>query len=103
MKYRVEGGIAHIGTDMVLKISKQQAEARSHALEAVEGGWRPRQVVQFKAGEEIEIVGVNPDKLPRPLAMVLVPAGAKETFARIRAARKSAPKKKAAAKKGASS
>lgn len=100
MKYRVEGGTAHVGTNMVLKLSKAQAEARAHALEQVEGGWRPKQVVQFKFGEEIEILGVNPDKLPRPLAMVLVPAGAKEPFAKIRAARKNAPKKARAKKAG---
>lgn len=72
MKYRVAGGVAHVGTDMVLTLGKEQAAVRAHALERVAGGWRPRQVVQFKAGEIIGI-DVAHDDLPRGLADVLVP------------------------------
>ena len=57
MKYRVEGGVAEIGADMLLRLSDEQASARSHALEQSDDGkqWRPRHVVQFKSGEELGI------------------------------------------------
>jgi hypothetical protein len=72
MKFKVEGGVAEIGTDMVLKLSKEQANARAHALEEVKDGWRPKSVVQFKSGEMVEIVGRQVDTLPRSLSTVLV-------------------------------
>jgi hypothetical protein len=76
MKYRVEGGAATIGADMVLTLSADQVAARRHMLEPVDGGkhWRPRQVVQFKSGEIIGI-DVLPDDLPRSLDIVLVAQG----------------------------
>lgn len=83
MKYRVEGGVAEIGADMVLKLTKEQASARAHALEEVKdvkGGLRPTSIVQFKSGEEIEIVSpAQHDALPRNLAVVLVPLDKKKT------------------------
>jgi hypothetical protein len=80
MKYRVEGGVAVVGADMLLLLTAEQVAARRHALEPVEDGksggnlWRPRHVVQFKSGEEIGILA-EPDDLPRSLALVLVPLG----------------------------
>lgn len=73
MRYRVEGGVAHVGTDMVLTLTKEQAAARAHVLERVTGGYRPKAPVQFKAGETIGL-DVPPANLPRNLAVVLVPA-----------------------------
>lgn len=90
MRYRVAGGIAHVGTDMVLKLSEEQAKARAFALEEVPGGLRPTQVVQFKIGEEFEIVGVEHDQLPRPLAMVLTSLGAADPDPKAKSGRKSA-------------
>lgn len=78
MKYLVEGGVAFIGTDMTLQLSKEQVEARKLQLEEVKGGWRPRTVVQFKAGEAIEI-DLGYDELPRSLAAVLLPASGRRT------------------------
>ncbi len=75
MKYKVEGGTAEIGSDMVLKLSVEQAAARSYALEKAGEGWRPTRVVQFKAGEEIEIVGLEHGDMPRSLSSLLVPIG----------------------------
>lgn len=72
MKYRVEGGVASIGTDMVLTLDKAQAAARTHALEAVDNGWRPKSIVQFKVGEVIGI-DLALDAMPRSLSSVLVP------------------------------
>lgn len=95
MRYKVEGGTAHIGTDMVLDLSKDQVEARAHVLEKVEGGYRPKTPVQFKAGEEIGIKG-SPDALPRSLAVLLVPQGAKTTLGKARSERKRSGKKTAA-------
>ena len=72
--YKVEGGVAHIGTDMVLELSPQQVAAREHMLEDVEGGYRAKAPIQFKAGE---IIGIDcaPEHLPRPLAVNLVSEG----------------------------
>jgi len=77
----VEGGVAHVGTDMVLTLTKEQVAARAHVLERVGGGYRPKAPVQFKAGEAFGL-DVPPAKLPRNLAVVLVPeAKAKPTAA----------------------
>lgn len=76
MRYTVEGGVAHVGTDMVLQLSREQAAARAHVLEEVKGGYRAKSPVQFKAGETIGL-DVSPDKLPRNLAEVLVAAARK--------------------------
>lgn len=111
MKYRVEGGTAEVGTDMVLRLSKEQAAARAYALEAVGKDWRPTKVVQFKAGEEIEILDVNHADMPRTLSSVLVPLGGGKAgkkgaadAALIKAAEEEAARKaaeEAAAKKAA--
>lgn len=94
MKYVVQGGTAEFGTDMVLSLSKDQVAARAHALEEVEGGHRPKSVVQFKVGETL---GVDraPDKLPGKLGEVLAPAGAKDkaTVAQRRTTRRRRAKK----------
>ncbi|MDR7220353.1 hypothetical protein [Aminobacter aminovorans] len=87
MKYLVEGGIAHFGTNMILGLSDEQVAARAHVLEEVEGGYRPTAPIQFKAGELVEIPG-DPDKLPRPLAAVLVPQGDKKTVSQAHQGRK---------------
>lgn len=74
MKYVVMEGVAKFGTDMVLKLSKEQAASRAHNLEEVEKGrYRPKMIVEFKRGEEIELA-VDYDDLPRNLAVVLAPA-----------------------------
>lgn len=73
MKYIVVGRVAHVGTDMVLQLSKNQIAARAHVLEKVKGGHRPKAVVQFKKGEEIGITG-KADDLPRSLISVLAKA-----------------------------
>lgn len=101
MKYRVDGGTAVFGTDLVLVLSKQQAEPRMHRLERVkdvENGYRPVTPVQFKAGE---ILGIEckPDDLPGKLGQVLVATGENETVAKARPAAK---RKAAAGKKTAS-
>jgi len=98
MKYKVEGGVAMIGTDMVLRLTKEQAAARAHLLEKVSDGYRPKAIVQFKSGETIEI-NATPDSLPRPLAAVLVPQGQKATVSKAHAGR-SRGKKPAAAAEG---
>lgn len=101
MKYRVEGGIAEFGTDLVLDLTDEQAAVRAHALEKVDGGYLPKMVVQFKAGEELGVDCV-PKDLPGKLGTVLVPSGSTETVAVRRATRKRpAAKKKPAAKKAA--
>lgn len=81
MKYRVEGGVAAFGIDMVLGLSKDQVAARVAHLEKVDGGYRPTSVVQFKSGEELS-VNCKPDDLPRSLAVVLVPASKPRTAAK---------------------
>jgi hypothetical protein len=93
MKYRVEGGTAEFGTDMVLQLTPKQVEPRAHVLEKADGGWRPTAVVQFKAGEEIGVDCV-PAALPGKLGTVLVPAGSKETVAARRPTRKRPAAKK---------
>ncbi|TPK38697.1 hypothetical protein [Mesorhizobium sp. B2-5-3] len=79
--YKVEGGVAHVGTDMVLELSQAQVAARAHLLEKVEGGYRAQASVQFKEGE---IIGIDcaPENLPRPLAVCLVSEGDDVTVSR---------------------
>lgn len=72
MKYVVEGLVAEVGGDMVLRLTNAQIEPRRHLLEEVKGGWRPTSVIQFKSGEEIDLQ-CKPADLPRPLHAVLVP------------------------------
>ncbi|TPN79967.1 hypothetical protein [Mesorhizobium sp. B1-1-2] len=93
--YKVEGGVAHFGTDMVLKLSASQVAARAHLLEEVEGGYRPKAPIQFKSGE---IIGIDlaPDVLPRPLAVCLVIEGADKTVNKMLAAKIRRPAKKPA-------
>lgn len=88
MKYRVEGGVAEIGADMLLRLSEEQIAARRHALEPVDQGkfWRPLQVLQFKVGEEIDL-DRKPEQLPRSLAIVLVPAGRRGKAPRAKSSR----------------
>ena len=98
MKYVVIGGTAHVGTDMVLGLSKEQAEARAPALEKVSNGYRPKDLVQFKEGEEIELA-VPQEKLPRNLAVVLRPLKQGESGKKLAAdARRSRSAKAAKAK-----
>jgi hypothetical protein len=86
MKYRVEGGVAEIGADMLLRLSDAQVAARRHALEQAEDGkqWRARHVLQFKSGEELGI-DCDPEDLPRSLSLVLVPLGKRRKTARDKA------------------
>ncbi|RWC47961.1 MAG: hypothetical protein EOS55_13935 [Mesorhizobium sp.] len=79
--YKVEGGVAHIGTDMLLELSPQQVAAREHLLEEVEGGYRAKAPIQFKSGE---VIGIDcpPEHLPRPLAVNLVSEGDDVTVSR---------------------
>lgn len=79
--YKVEGGVAHVGTDMLLELTPQQVAARAHILEEVEGGWRARAPLQFKAGE---IIGIDcaPENLPRPLAVNLISEGDEVTVSK---------------------
>ena len=79
MKYSVKGGVAEIGADMVLKLSADQLAARRHAVEEVKGGHRPTGILQFKAGETIDIVDVTLDKMPRTLSDVLEPVDGKRS------------------------
>lgn len=89
MRYKVTGGTAEFGPDVVLQLLKAQVEPREHRLEKVEGGYRPRGVVQFKAGETVGL-DCSPESLPARLGALLVAEGDKETAAK---ARVSAPKK----------
>tara|TARA_R110002167_G_scaffold70512_6_gene199041 strand:- start:114 stop:548 length:435 start_codon:yes stop_codon:yes gene_type:complete len=82
MKYIVSGGIALIGIDMVLTLTADQASARMRNLAPVlneqggevKGVYRPKTIVQFKAGETIGL-DVDWADLPRPLQIVLTPVG----------------------------
>lgn len=69
-------GVASIGADMLLGLSKDQAAARSFALVEEKGGYRPTQVVQFKAGETISIDRAF-EALPGTLRSVLEPVAGK--------------------------
>jgi len=67
MKYRVHGAAALVGLDMLLRLTDEQAATRRHAIEPADEKpgskvklWRPLQVLTFKVGEEIEIVGIRP-------------------------------------------
>ncbi|MCR5859721.1 hypothetical protein [Mesorhizobium sp. J428] len=74
MKFMVTGGTAEIGTDMALKLTPEQSAARAFAIEEIDKGlFRPKQVVQFKAGETVEIVDTDLDDMPRTLASLLQP------------------------------
>lgn len=95
MKYTVSGGVAEFGTDVILRLTQVQAAPRMHALEEVEDGhYRPTSVIQFKAGETID-VDLVPTQLTGKLGAVLVPSGAAETVAQRRPSRKRPAKRKA--------
>lgn len=82
MKYTVSGGVAEFGTDVILQLTEEQAAPRAHALEEMKDGrYRPTSVVQFKAGETVD-VDLVPTQLTGTLGAVLVPSGAAETGAR---------------------
>jgi len=69
-------GVASFGADMLLGLSKEQAAARSFALIEEKGGYRPTQVIQFKAGEAISIDRAF-ETLPGTLRSVLEPVAPK--------------------------
>lgn len=99
MKYRVEGGVAVFGTDLVLVLDEKQVDARRHRLDRVEGienGYRPNSPVQFKDGETIG-VECKPSDLPGSVGRFLVAEGETETAAQSRKSTggKSAAKKAA--------
>lgn len=74
MKYRVKGGTAEFGTDLVLILTKEQSSVRASSLDEVKGkpdAWKPHRKVQFKDGEELG-VECPPEKLPAGLGRVLV-------------------------------
>jgi len=80
-------GIASFGADMLLGLSKEQAAARSFALVREKDGYRPTEIVQFKAGETIS-VDQPYESLPGTLRSVLDPIGGKAGKAKPKAADK---------------
>lgn len=74
-------GVASIGADMLLGLSKEQIASRSFALTEEKGGHRPSQIVQFKAGEAISIDRAF-ETLPGTLRSVLMPIGSKAAKAK---------------------
>lgn len=56
MRYRVESGPLRVGPGVILGLTDQQAAGRAHRLNRIDVGFAPTDVVEFKAGEVVEIV-----------------------------------------------
>lgn len=108
--YRVEGGVARLGPDMLIGLTKDQLAIRAHRVTVVnklEGGAavvRPNEALDFKVGETIRLQ----DDPPRNLIDILAPMeppttpiqklAAEKTVDRHK--RKAEEKRKAATKPG---
>jgi len=76
MKYKVVGGAAQVGADIPLYLSKEQAAARESQIEKRGNFFHALSVIQFKAGEEINIACAE-GKIPGSLMSRLEPLGDK--------------------------
>jgi hypothetical protein len=55
-RVKVTGRRARFGPGFVLKLTDEQLASRAHCLDAVKGGHAVREPIEFKFGEEVEVV-----------------------------------------------